>query len=116
MKPLATLSIEQEPAATVVRLAGEIDMSNATTLEQAAKEAVGDATAVVVDLCDVTFLDSAGVRLLDHLVGAWEAARRLRVVVCDDGPVRFTLRLCDFPDRLLSPSRADALVAVQTAG
>lgn len=109
------LTVEEEPGATIVLLAGEIDMSNAGALEDTARAAVGDAAAVVLDLREVTFLDSAGVRLLDHLVAQWEPVRRLRVVAAHEGPVRFTLRLCGFPDRLLSDSRAHALEAVRPA-
>lgn len=116
MTPLASLTVEQEPPVTVLRLAGELDMSNAAQLEQAARDATAEAAGVVLDLTEVTFLDSAGVRLLDHLVAAWAPPERLRVVVAEEGPVRFTLRLCGFPEALLCASRGEARAAVAPPG
>jgi anti-anti-sigma factor len=53
-----------------VALAGELDLSGADSLRRLLLDALGrdDCTAVVADLADVTFLDSAG---LGALVGAY---------------------------------------------
>ncbi len=57
----------------VVRLAGEIDLSNAEELAKVAEDAVSNrAQGLVLDLSGVTFLDSTGLRLVFRL------ARRLR--------------------------------------
>lgn len=57
----------------VVRLRGEIDLSNAEALGAAAEGAVSNrARGLVLDLSEVTFLDSTGLRLVFQL------ARRLR--------------------------------------
>ena len=57
----------------VVRLSGEIDLSNAEALGAAAESAVSNrARGLVLDLSEVTFLDSTGLRLVFRL------ARRLR--------------------------------------
>lgn len=62
-----------EGAWPVVRLSGEIDLSNAEALGEAAEKAVSNrATGLVLDLSEVTFLDSTGLRLVFRL------ARRLR--------------------------------------
>lgn len=52
---------------TVVRLVGEIDMA---TAGDAAETLSNSGLHVRVDLTDVSFLDSSGIRVL---VGAWEA-------------------------------------------
>jgi len=63
-------------------LAGELDLSAAEALRDAVTEAVKspDVDAVLVDLDEVTFLDSAGIGVL---VAGWRAAndvgRRLRI-------------------------------------
>ncbi len=109
MTGLARLDTEVHGAALLVVIAGEIDLSNAADLEDQVVEAAGGLPAVVVDLTAVTFLDSAGVRLLDHLVAARQPDPQLRVVVSPSGPVPFTLRLCGFRPDLLCGSRAEAL-------
>jgi anti-anti-sigma factor len=46
-------------------LGGEIDMSNAVTVEDQIDAAItNQVTAVCIDLSDVTYLDSAGLRIL----------------------------------------------------
>ena len=66
----------------------------------------------MVDLTAVTFLDSSGVRLLDHLVAAREPDPLVRVVVAATGPVPFTLRLCGFRADLVAGSREEAFAAL----
>jgi anti-sigma B factor antagonist len=59
--------------------------------------------AVLIDLTSVSFLDSAGVRLLDALVGDLDDhGRPIRLVVGKSGAVRMTLQLCAFRDDLLA--------------
>jgi anti-anti-sigma factor len=68
MNELATIRREGDEDVIVVRVAGEIDMSNAANvadeiMTQVSNEAVG----LVVDLTDVSYLDSAGIRMLMEL-------------------------------------------------
>jgi len=52
----------------VVKLSGEIDLSNVDTLLNEISEAVpNSALGVVVDISDVTYIDSSGIRLLFDL-------------------------------------------------
>ncbi|MBQ1074733.1 STAS domain-containing protein [Micromonospora sp. C31] len=57
-----------EPGQVVLRPTGEIDMANAAGLEATLTEALRrpDVREVVVDLTDVRFMDSSGVRVLVH--------------------------------------------------
>lgn len=56
-----------EAGRTTVAASGQIDLATAPQLAKALAEARDDgATAVVVDLTEVDFLDSAGVRVLVH--------------------------------------------------
>lgn len=96
--------------AELVCLAGEIDMANAPEI---GKEIVGHTAGtpgpLLVDLTAVSFLDSAGVRLLDALVGDLQRQRRpIRFVVGDSGAARMTLQLCAFREDLLAPDLARA--------
>jgi anti-sigma B factor antagonist len=55
-----------------VRVAGDIDLSTADKLAEALEEAVSRAREVRVDLAEVTFLDSTGIR---SLVQGYRAAQ-----------------------------------------
>ena len=89
--------------AEVVSLAGEIDMANAPSIGRRIVQHTAAADAVLVDLTLVSFLDSAGVRLLDGLVGDLDdRGTPIRFVVGERGPVRMTLQLCAFRTDLLS--------------
>src|SRR5579872_6836244 len=69
---------------TVVRVGGEVDVASAPELEKLLESLPVAGEDVVVDLTDVTFLDSTG---LGVLVGAWnrcqksEPAGKLALVV-----------------------------------
>ncbi|UQU63583.1 STAS domain-containing protein [Couchioplanes caeruleus] len=90
-------------AAAVVRLAGEIDLANAPAIGREIVRYTGRAGAVLIDLTAVSFLDSAGVRLLDSLVGDLDRnGTPIRLVVGESGPARMTLQLCAFRDDLLA--------------
>jgi anti-sigma B factor antagonist len=83
--PLADLKLESIAGLPVAHLSGEIDRSNAAELGDRVAAAIGDqAGGLVVDLSELAFLDSTGIRMLFQL--AAELGRRqqaLRVVVPD---------------------------------
>lgn len=100
--------------ADLVRLVGEIDLSNAAELGREIAARTRSAQALLVDLSTVSFLDSAGVRLLDELVEQLDARDTpIRFVVGDSGAVRMALRLCAFREELLSDDLATAAHAVR---
>jgi anti-sigma B factor antagonist len=89
--------------AELVSLTGEIDLANSAEIGKAIVARLRGAGKVVIDLTAVSFLDSAGVRLLDALVGDLGAhGRRTRLVVGERGPARMTLQLCAFREDLLT--------------
>ena len=88
----------------VVRLAGEIDLANATTIGQRIVQRGLSATAVLVDLTSVSFLDSAGVRLLDELCAAGD----VRVVAPGGSRALTVLRVCAFPPERIFESATEA--------
>jgi len=89
--------------ADLVRLVGEIDLANAPAIGREIVAHVTDAGAVLIDLTAVSFLDSAGVRLLDALVGDLDDhGAVIRLVVGENGAARMTLQLCAFRDDLLA--------------
>lgn len=89
-----------EGSAVVLHVYGEVDLSTAGELEQAvAAELAAEPTDLVVDLTDVTFLDSAGLGVLAHGHVKAEERVRLRVVVTSEVVLK-PLRLTGL-DRLL---------------
>ena len=62
---LLTVRVEQDGDTLVVRAFGEVNLANAKTLEAELRRAIGgDASAVVLDLGGVGFIDSIGLRVL----------------------------------------------------
>jgi anti-sigma B factor antagonist len=99
--------------ADLVRLAGEIDVANAAAIGAEITVHTVASSAVLIDLTAVAFLDSAGVRLLDTLVGEFdERGTPVRLVVAVTGAIRLTLTMCAFRDDLLASDLTSAVQAV----
>jgi anti-sigma B factor antagonist len=92
-----------EPAATVMRLDGRLNMVSAPQLKAAVAAAVqAGRTRVVVDLTAVTFLDSSGLgALIAGLKATRQAGGDLRMTGANE-QVRTVLRLTNL-DRVLRP-------------
>jgi len=90
------IAVEQPSAGRiVVSPVGELDLSNGDAFEEAIADArAKGATALVLDLTGLTFMDSSGLRIL---LDAWNEAtlsdRRLTLVVPKDGLVRRVLAI-----------------------
>jgi anti-sigma B factor antagonist len=108
----ATVHTQKLDQAPVVVVSGEIDMATAPMLERELTSAIeAGEGAVVLDLLDVSFFDSSGLRVAvvaHRELG--ERGRRLAVVCDPEGHVRRTFGLAGLADLLdLHPSRAAAL-------
>jgi anti-anti-sigma factor len=103
----------QQGSAEVWALAGEIDMATKGRLE-AVLEAIPSAGApLVVDLGDVTFMDSTGLSALLRIDRAAREAGRRLAIVCPEGPARLVLAVSGVEDALpLYATRAEALDAI----
>jgi anti-sigma B factor antagonist len=89
--------------AELVHLSGEIDMANAAEIGKAIVSRIRESGKVLIDLTTVSFLDSAGVRLLDALVGdLFASGKRAKLVVGERGAARMTLQLCAFREDVLA--------------
>ena len=90
MSDLATIECEQNGTTFVVRVAGEIDISNARELGGTIEHAVPkDVGVVVLDLGETRYLDSSGIALLLRLSDRLKGRRmQLRLVVPEVAPVR----------------------------
>ena len=117
MTRLADLSVEEEEAVVVARLTGEIDLSNAPSLERAMLDAVPNtATGMVVDLSGVSYLDSAGIRMLGEMAERlrWRE-QRFAVVAPEGSRVRGVLTMAGAQDVVtFADSFGSALRAVDS--
>ena len=64
---LLAIRYEQLDTSLLVRLSGEIDLSNAHEVQHELERAVQDQPRVVIDLAEVEYLDSQGLRLIKKL-------------------------------------------------
>jgi anti-sigma B factor antagonist len=108
----ASVHTETEDASPVVVVTGEIDMATAPMLAHELTAAIQKGHGpVVLDLDDVTFFDSSGLRvaIVAHR-DLGEKGRRLAVVCDPEGHVQRTFALAGLADVLeLHPSREAAL-------
>ena len=96
----------------VLELRGELDLTNAQALEDALGQTSSE--TVVVDLTRVTFLDSAGMRALDHAHRRFtDAGRRLRLVAPPGSAAAWTFRVAGFSEDLVLGSADGAASPAQ---
>ena len=97
-----TLRVERDKEIPIVYLQGEIDIVNASEVGvQLFEAAPNDAPGMVVDLSDVTYLDSRGLHLLFELSERLRVRdQRLHLVIPPQGLIR----------RVLTLTRMDAIV------
>jgi anti-anti-sigma factor len=90
---LAELESEQIGPVCVVRVRGEIDMTNARTLSAMIENAMPAGTpTLVLEMSGTTYLDSRGVALLLRLAERLRSRRQeLRLVVPPEAPIRGVL-------------------------
>lgn len=100
-----------------VAVHGEIDVAAVPTLVAALDEAIRESTgAFVIDLCDVEFLDSAGLSVLLRARALLGRDDRQLAVVCPPGAVRRLFEVAGIADLLiLFGSREDAATALVPA-
>ena len=85
------------PDSVEVTVRGEIDLSNADDLERELASALTPARTVTIDLREVTYIDSSGVRLLHHLAATLTSGTALTVVAPRGTFAGGVLRLTQFP-------------------
>jgi anti-anti-sigma factor len=87
---LAHIEYEQQGRALVVRVIGEVDLSNAEQIRNDVSAALPhDGAGIALDLTQTTYLDSSGIRLLFDLAQRLQDRRQqLVLVVTDEALVR----------------------------
>ena len=110
----AELGVRAAGHVLVAALRGEVDHANATDLERDLVARTSGAEAVVLDLTAVTYLDSAGVTLLDHVLRVLgRRAVPVRIVVPEGTTARTVLRIVAFDEGALASEVDEALAALR---
>ncbi|MGH3613899.1 MAG: STAS domain-containing protein [Pseudonocardia sp.] len=94
----ARVETSTEDGSIHIALSGEIDLANAAAVEDELRKAVShQPTAVSVDLTDLTYMDSAGIRILFALASRLQASRIvLELIVPLDSTTRRLVELSGF--------------------
>ena len=117
MTRLAQLDFDERGDVVIARLSGELDLSNVHDIGDGLNAAVtSTAAGLVLDLTELTHLDSAGVRLLFDLRQRLATARqRLVAVVPQGAAIREVLDLAAVPATLPVYPDLEAGVAAAAA-
>lgn len=103
MRELSDIELSERDGVWIAYIRGEIDLSNADSTLNTLLAAVDDESAgLVVDLTELDYLDSAGVRLLFRLAArVLDSGGSLRAVVPAKAQIRRVLELANV-ERLLT--------------
>ena len=102
MTELARVDISTDHGTQVVRIFGEIDLSNAAQVRDAIGASLPDLPIVLLDLTGTEYLDSAGIAMLFRLAERLSYNRQeLQLVVPPDAPIRAVIRLTKL-DRVIA--------------
>jgi anti-anti-sigma factor len=99
---LATIERDiAEDGTVLIRLKGEVDLSNVEQLQQRLAREAHDAPGLVIDLTAIDYIDSQGLRLLNRLSRTLAARGSTLHVVAPPGSVaRSVLDLTGMSDEL----------------
>jgi anti-sigma B factor antagonist len=102
----------------VARLEGDIDLANTPTVSAMVLGSVpNDALGLVVDLTDVRYIDSVGIRMLFTFVRALHAGRQGMAIALPAGsPVRKLLKITHLDEATVLRASVDEAVAALREG
>jgi anti-sigma B factor antagonist len=115
--PLLAITARPLGGAPCLALAGELDIAEVQRLEHAVEEAVaGSVGAFAIDLTELEFLDSSGIRVLLRARALLAREERSFLLVCPFGPVRRAIELTGVSDLFtIFRTREDAAAALLPA-
>ena len=104
---LAVIELDRWNGAILVRLIGEIDLSNVDHLQGRLNTVVGPDENVVVDLTGIDYIDSQGLRLLVQLHGRQaDGGSKLQIVAPPGGFAREVLEMTSLDEDIEILDRA----------
>jgi anti-anti-sigma factor len=112
MAPLEELGFEPRGDVVLVRVSGEIDLSNAPSVRERLLDAVPNtASALVLDLSATEYLDSSGVRLIFELAQRLDSRnQKLELVVPDHSVIKRILVLTEVHQVVPMSQSVDAVL------
>jgi anti-anti-sigma factor len=95
---IATVAVKVEGTEVSISISGEIDMDNAASVEEQILAVIDNhATAVLINLTNVEYMDSSGLRILFTLAARLNVLQiGLDVVASAGSPTRRVLELAGF--------------------
>jgi stage II sporulation protein AA (anti-sigma F factor antagonist) len=112
------VEITRQGDVVVARMEGDIDLANTPTVSATVLESVpNDAVGLVVDLGDVRYIDSVGIRMLFTFVRSLHAARQgMAIVVPAGSPVRQLLKVTHLDEATVFRASVDEATAALREG
>jgi anti-anti-sigma factor len=112
----ARVDVDAAEEVHVAHFRGDLDIASVPAVHRDALVATTGAERVALDLSDVAWLDSTGLRMLDDLTRAYEArGATVLIVAPPDVPARFTLDLSAWRPELIVGRLTDALEQLSQA-
>jgi anti-sigma B factor antagonist len=115
---MADVRFEREDKTAVAVVTGEVDMSNAASVrQQIAGSVTPDDDALLVDLSELSFIDSAGLHVLIEL-GTVLEERRQRLLLCvpHGSSIERAIEIIGLPRAIsVHPDRGQAMEAARTS-
>jgi anti-anti-sigma factor len=110
-EPIGRVEVEERNGHAVVRIVGDVDISNVEDIEKALEAATNQRRPRhVIDLRGTTYFDSSGIRLLFALATRLQSRRQqLHLIAPPDGMIRRVLELTDLPTLVPLASSMDEI-------
>ena len=106
----ARVEVTTDGVTHVARFEGDLDLATVPALHREVLAAAAGARRLMLDLSEVAWLDSTGLRMLDDLTRAYEGRRAaVRILAPPDVPARFTLDLSAWRPELVVGRMSDAV-------
>ena len=116
--PMAEVRYEREDETVVAIITGEVDMSNATSVRQEiAASVTPDDDAVIIDMSELSFIDSAGLHAMIEL-GTVLEERRQQLLLClpPKSTIRRAIEIIGLPHAVsVYADRGEAMDAVRAS-
>jgi anti-sigma B factor antagonist len=115
--PLFRVTVEPLEDTYFIRASGELDRSNADRLSSALDAAQGDGVTALLDLSTVSFIDSAGLRVLLCSADAFDAHNQAWFIVGASSAVWRLVELTGTTSQLplVAPPSSKRIAPAQTA-
>jgi anti-anti-sigma factor len=110
------IDLSEVGATALVTVRGELEVASAFVLASRLSEIVEEGSgSVIVDLCDLSFMDSTGLNVLPTAFRRLRKRGRAMAIVCPPGPVWRVFKLTRMLETLSVCDNRDAALAAAVA-